>query len=81
MLICLLDDRSFNLYVRGNARSRSPLLGGIFESLVRFLRIRILLSDSNKISRTGKVTMQLYVYEWANLSEWVLTWKEGKRTC
>ena len=27
---------------------------------------------------TGKVTIQLYVQEWANLGEWVLTWKGRK---
>lgn len=67
--------------VRGNTRGRSPLLrtwryswkfGQIFKT-------KNLLSNSNKISYTGKMTMQLYVYEWANLGEWVLTQKEGKR--
>jgi len=80
-LSTMMTGPSFNLYVRGNALGRSPLLGTrrYPRKLGQIFEDKNLLSDSNKISWTGKVTMQLYVYEWANLGEWVLTWKEGKR--
>ena len=53
MLNCVSSrpDSSFNLYALGIDLRRLEFRG-ILESLVRFLRIRIFLSDLNKISYT-----------------------------
>lgn len=79
----MTTDSSFNLYVKENASGRSPLLGTwkYPQKLGQLLEDKNLLLDSNKISCTSKVTMQLYVYEWANLGECVLTWKGECARC